>query len=975
MSDVPEWVQEEIDRVRRENLTELNLQLQWNDERPSLNRIPNEIFQLKQLQILNLRGHKLTQISEGLRKLTRLTHLFIDGVYDTIPNWIGELESLTSLSLTGQNSRVPLAADESIGWSTGNYRNIPNSLSNLTGLTQLSLSGQFDKIPSWLSKFTHLRELSLIGTYKEIPETVSNLTHLTNLRLIGRYPIFPTWIFQLSSLNVLYLCGDFHQIPAVISNFRKLEVLGIGGDFRAVPESIGDLQNLIQLSLLGQLSAIPEWVFQLGKLEILDLVTSKIRIIPHDITKLSRLKILWLDYDYLETPPPEIAKDGNYRTVNLDAIRNYYQSLEQEDEDHLYEAKLLVLGEGGAGKTSLARKILDPDYQLVPNEKSTEGIDVMRWEFPFDHQHQFRVNIWDFGGQEIYHATHQFFLTNRSVYALVADSRKEDTDFNYWLNVVQLLGGDSPILIVNNEKQDRQRQIAENQLRARYGNIVDILHTNLETNRNLDSVLQEIVHQMHKLPHVGTPLPRSWVEVRRMLEHDDRNYIELNEYYSMCELCNLGDRAKQDLVIGYLHDLGVCLHFKNDPVLKRYIILKPDWGTSAVYAVLDNKQVIDNLGLFTRDQLDDIWSDPSFDGMHDELLQLMMRFKLCYEIPAKPHTYIAPQLLSENQPKYEWDATDNRFLRYKYGFMPKGLVTRLIVAMHRRILGNLVWKTGVVLKRYSARAEVTEHYQDNQIHIRITGTDKKALLDIVMEELDKIHATYSGLQVDKLIPCNCETCVNSSVPHFFSYDVMQRSLAKTGQVLCEQSFELLDTRRLLDDALPQAKDRRQFDRSNSSVFIGHIDQFVQGVEEVSLKKQMISGGQASMDENQNKSEIQGNIQAGNVAINSKQKFGDNATITINIGALQGAADGSPQAELRKLLEQLETQLMSLPAEQAEDAELIREYANTAVEETVKETPNPKKLKITGDGLKAAAQNLLAVAPIAVQIAEVLLRIR
>jgi hypothetical protein len=26
----------------------------------------------------------------------------------------------------------------------------------------------------------------------------------------------------------------------------------------------------------------------------------------------------------------------------------------------------------------------------------------------------FRVNIWDFGGQQIYHATHQFFLTKRS---------------------------------------------------------------------------------------------------------------------------------------------------------------------------------------------------------------------------------------------------------------------------------------------------------------------------------------------------------------------------------------------------------------------------------------------------------------------------------------------------------------------------------------------------------------------------------
>ncbi len=47
----------------------------------------------------------------------------------------------------------------------------------------------------------------------------------------------------------------------------------------------------------------------------------------------------------------------------------------------------------------------------------------------------FRVNIWDFGGQEVYHSTHQFFLTHRSLYLLVADDRKEDTDFNYWLTL------------------------------------------------------------------------------------------------------------------------------------------------------------------------------------------------------------------------------------------------------------------------------------------------------------------------------------------------------------------------------------------------------------------------------------------------------------------------------------------------------------------------------------------------------------
>ena len=74
-------------------------------------------------------------------------------------------------------------------------------------------------------------------------------------------------------------------------------------------------------------------------------------------------------------------------------------------------------------------------------------------------ERDFRVNIWDFGGQEIYHATHQFFLTRRSVYLLVTDDRKEDTDFNWWLQVEEMLSDGSPLIIVQNEKQDRRRDI------------------------------------------------------------------------------------------------------------------------------------------------------------------------------------------------------------------------------------------------------------------------------------------------------------------------------------------------------------------------------------------------------------------------------------------------------------------------------------------------------------------------------------
>jgi internalin A len=283
------------------------------------------------------------------------------------------------------------------------------------------------------------------------------------------------------------------------------------------------------------------------------------------------------------------------------------------------------------------------------------------------------VNFYDFGGQEIYHATHQFFLSKRSLYLLVVDTRQDNANFNYWLEIIELLSEASPSLIIKNEKQDRICQINENQLRGRFPNLEKILPTNLFNNRGLPDVVDAVQHHISQLPHIGMPLPRTWVRVRDALEVDSRNYITQQEFLELCEINGFRSRKDKLQHSCYLHDLGVCLHFQDDPVLKNWVILKPEWATTAVYAVLDSPEVRRNWGRFSQIELERIWIDTKYSDMRDELLQLMLRFKLCYEIPNCPKTYIAPQLLSSNQPKDAFDYhIGDLTLRYEYDFMPKG---------------------------------------------------------------------------------------------------------------------------------------------------------------------------------------------------------------------------------------------------------------------------------------------------------------
>ncbi|NEQ39708.1 MAG: hypothetical protein F6K40_27040 [Okeania sp. SIO3I5] len=584
----------------------------------------------------------------------------------------------------------------------------------------------------------------------------------------------PTEVWELEQLEVLNLTyNQLTTIPESITKLTNLTELSLTyNQLTTIPESITKLTNLTELSLsYNQLTTIPESITKLTNLTELSLSYNQLTTIPESITKLTNLTELSLRGNPLETPPIEIAENG------IEAIREYFQQIKAEGTDYIYEAKLLIIGEGGAGKTTLANKIQNPDYQLR-DEDTTKGIDVHQWNFPTKNQHNFQMNIWDFGGQEIYHATHQFFLTKRSLYILVADTRKEDTDFYYWLNVVELLSNNSPLLIVKNEKQDRKREINQRELQGQFTNIKEILDTNLANNRNLEKIRTEIQHYITNLPHIGNAIPKTWKKVREALELDSRNYISLTEYLSICEENGFKKDEDKLQLIGYLHDLGVCLHFREDPLLNKTVILKPEWGTAAVYKALDNSKFYDNFGEFTKDDLVDIWHESIYANMHDELLQLMIKFQLCYKIPNTSQTYIAPQLLTAAKPEYNWDENDNLILRYTYEFMPKGIITQFIVAMHKDIEEQkYVWKSGVILKKNQARAEVIEYYGKREIKIRISGQQKRDLMTIVTHEFEKIHSSYNNrLKYHKLIPCNCAGCQNIQEPYFYKFSELKERI-------------------------------------------------------------------------------------------------------------------------------------------------------------------------------------------------------
>ena len=148
----------------------------------------------------------------------------------------------------------------------------------------------------------------------------------------------------------------------------------------------------------------------------------------------------------------------------------------------------------------------------------------------------------------------------------------------------------------------------------------EVLATNLATNRGLEEVKHEIEHYIRKLPHIGTPLPKTWVRVQEQLEKDPRNYISLDEYLSICRDNGFAKTEDALQLSDYLRYIGVFLHFQDEPLLRQIVILKLKWGTDAVYKVLDNPSVIRNLGRLHASNWRRIWDAPEYEDKRYELL-------------------------------------------------------------------------------------------------------------------------------------------------------------------------------------------------------------------------------------------------------------------------------------------------------------------------------------------------------------------
>lgn len=809
----------------------------------------------------------INRLSKPLSKLLRLTNLDLSSNHLTNVAFLKNIKTLNNLELSfNQIESLEQLKDFSNLNTLGLYENPITNVDALNGLkylTNLNIGGTMIRSLSSLRNLTSLKHLYLHSNEIINIEVLQNLYNL-NFLVLSFNPIKNiSALKSLKKMRLLYMDSCLITDLSPLQELQDLEKLSVDNNRINDIDVIEYLPNLETLSVRNNnISDIKPLINH--PIKTIFLAKNPLRVLPRELFE-RNIDVEWSEtghkegfvYLYnnpIQNPPLGVVKQGK------NAILRYYNKVEKEGQDYIYEAKLTLVGEGSAGKTSLLERLLKTNAQLPKSETRTRGIKISDWIFKKQKGKQHIAHIWDFGGQDVYFPVHRFFLTENSVFVLLASTRQTHHNFDYWIPTIFQFGGKSPIIL--GQTCHNGNTAAWTDLGYYIGhenfNIVRTLERpyyelNLvNNNEGLQEIKNVITAQLQQLSHYNQGVPSSWVQVRKELAKlaEDESCISYAEFKTLCKKIN-PNSFKQPIEIedtaNFFHSIGVALWYKNIADLKDWLILQPDWAMNAVYKIIDDEAIQKRNGHIIAADFDRLWSEECYEDKHSILKKMLEVFKIAFP---KKHTignYIIPARLLSMPAEKRWpDDQPYLCVLYEYDFMPKGLVNQLSADLSRYITNDIeVWNNAVNFSYNNANCQIEEIFYKHKITLKAKGgKDSRTIIVMAMEALNQITEGYKGVKAEIIVPCTCKDCLKRKDPTTFNYEKLIEWSRKKAIVTCNESGDTLKIDELLYNVglsnplkEPIKKSTRKEEKRLFVSYSKHDEEYLQDFEEhlVTLK--------------------------------------------------------------------------------------------------------------------------------------------
>lgn len=714
------------------------------------------------------RSGSITDISvlRGLKQLIHLDLSFNPNLFEI--NALSSLTSLNSLDLSRTGVRDISALSNLVALTDLRLFGRPlieedqitdiNPLKGLIALTHLNLSNNktLSKI-SALSGLTNLNSLELRNTEVRDISALSSLTNLNSLDLSETGVRDISALSNLTKLRSLVLTSTgVNDINALV-NLTSLETLCLGGtNIRDLPDWIGGLSHLKWLVLTDlTLTELPMSLLSLK----LEYITKK----NHSAREHSGILISGLK---LQRQP--ISLFYNKRAL----IERYYYS----EKTVLNEAKVIFMGDGGAGKSYTIQRILNKGELLREDTEVTHDIEIGHWDNK-DHivKYSGKIDFWDFGGQDIYLSMHKCFLTERSCYVIVISNRQRNSQHDlmrqarYWLHNISAFAGDSPILIAVNTWTGLSKEgVSIRQLQKEFPsiNIYDQVLYNARdrSKERFIEILERICDMAKRAYSYGMMFPTSWLILRNAMtkEYGGRDYISETEYFLLAEKCmrkydGFFSKETAQWLLNWFNDLGTCFSYgvadEKNSSNEEYKVLNPKWVIQAMYALVnynlsgevratipkpEGVPILEN-GCIPYRQVVTILNNVDYsEGEIEYILKILRKMKLSYPVVLKRQRYeFIPALCRAHADEYEKEFTDKGYIKHihymlQFSFLPDTLLQKIMIRTYENGLPPYsVWKEGVRIDFYGKK------YEKSGVTVVITQSNHQILQIETFSDIDQ----------------------------------------------------------------------------------------------------------------------------------------------------------------------------------------------------------------------------------------------
>ena len=646
--------------------------------------------------------------------------------------------------------------------------------SNITDLTGIK---DFIHLEYLNLSYNQIIDISVIALFKKVQKlflTSNSITDISPLQAckylmeleLTKNPIVNTHLLKdIITLNSLECwntqTSDLYFISGLI-NLVNID-FSVNQIFDISPiQGLGNLQSLsLEYNQICDLTCLEN----LENLSFANFHSNKIKKVSEKIAeKFNWLEIsndehnqkIFLDDNPLEFPPHSVIELGK------EVTKNYYKAAEQYGDKALSEGRIIFIGDGSSGKSSIIEKITKNSF--TQGREQTNGIKVenIYLKHPEDDR-DLSFHIWDFGGQEIQHAVHKFFFTEGCLYVLVLDNRKEEEP-EYWLQQIESLGGGASVIVVFNKQDENAAETADRKfLKEKYPNIVGFYNTSCKTGIGINDFKNKLQEEVVKLRTVTERFPNNWLAVKKAIEEHTSgasHYLTYESYKQICKQNNLITEDAQKLLLRYFNTIGTVTWFGEDVHLQNMHVLNPAWITQGVYKILTAKKTANLFGqIEIKDFKELLQPINKEDYTYEEknygyLLTMMEKFGLCYTSDDK--NLLIPSAFGK-VPKVEYSEFRGQHVRtyilqFK-DYMPLALIHRFTAQKMPDALDSNYWYTGIVIKDGLTETFAMVHAdkEAKRIYVRTKGDSKLGLWEHVRRVIATITTSYARIPYDELI--------------------------------------------------------------------------------------------------------------------------------------------------------------------------------------------------------------------------------